>query len=149
MTFPLPTAESDFNSVHDKKYHRCGTMTWSYAQKTGELSHNGTRLATGYSGNTTGLNNPNEQDRIGIGPVPQGDYTIGPPHRPTNHLGPIALPLYPAATNDMHGRCGFFIHGDNQKMNHTASDGCIILARTARQAIIESHDTKLVVVSGD
>ena len=124
-------------------------MTWTYAQKTGALSHNGTHVATGYSGNTTGLNNPDEQDSIGVGPVPRGDYTIGPPHRPIDHLGPLALPLYPAAANAMHGRCGFFIHGDNPKLNHSASNGCIILAHTARQAIVRSRDTKLVVVAGD
>jgi hypothetical protein len=142
-------SEFNFSSVHDKQRRGCGTMTWYYVQKTGALSHNGTYVATGYSGNTTGLNNPDEQDRIGVGPVPRGNYTIGPPHRPINHLGPIALPLYPAAANDMHGRCGFFIHGDNSKMNHTASDGCIILARPSRQAIIDSRDTALEVVAGD
>jgi hypothetical protein len=124
-------------------------MTWNYVQKTGALSHDGTHVATGYSGNTTGLNNPDEDDSIGIGPVPRGDYTIGPPHRPVDHLGTLALPLYPAATNAMHGRCGFFIHGDNPKMNHTASNGCIILAHTARQAIVRSRDTRLVVIAGD
>jgi hypothetical protein len=124
-------------------------MTWSYTQGTGALSHSGAHVATGYSGNTTGLNNPDEQDRIGVGPVPRGDYTIGLPHRPIGHLGPLALPLFPAPSNEMPGRCGFFIHGDNRKMNHTASNGCIILARTARQAIIDSHDNKLVVVAGD
>ena len=123
-------------------------MTWSYAQETGALSHNGTYVATGYSGNTFGLNNPEEQDRVGVGPVPRGDYTIGPRHRPIDHLGPNALPLYPASTNDMGGRSGFFIHGDNSKMNHSASDGCIILGPAFRKAIIDSKDTALVVVAG-
>ena len=124
-------------------------MTWRYAQKTGALSHDGIAVATGYSGNTTGLNNPDDQDRIGVGPVPRGDYMIGPPHHPVNHLGPLALPLYPAPSNDMYGRCGFFIHGDNPQMNHTASDGCIILPRAARQAVLDSDDTALIVVAAD
>ena len=148
MTFALPTAEFNFNRVYDEQSPGCGAVTWSYAQKSGSLSHNGAQVAIGYSGNTTGLNNPAEQDRPGIGPVPRGSYTIGPPHRPINHLGPLALPLYPSVTNEMHGRCGFFIHGDNAKMNHTASSGCIILAHAARQAIVDSRDTKLVVVAG-
>jgi hypothetical protein len=149
MKFPLSIAEFNFNSVHNEQCRGCGTMTWSYAQKTGALRHNGTPVATGYSGNTTGLNNPDEQDRIGVGPPPRGDYTVGPPHRPIDHLGPLALPLFPATTNEMHGRCGFFIHGDNARMNHTASNGCIILDRASRQAIVNSRDNKLVIVAGD
>lgn len=124
-------------------------MTWNYMQKTGGLSHNDIQIASGYSGNTTGLNNPDEQDKIGVGPIPRGEYTIGPPHRPINHLGPDALPLYPAASNDMQGRCGFFIHGDNWRMDHTASDGCIIMGPATRKAVIESKDAVLVVLSGE
>ena len=122
-------------------------MTWEYVQKTGALSHNGNPVATGYSGNTIGLNNPDVQNKIGIGPIPCGTYTIGPPHQPIDHLGPIALPLYPAPANEMFGRLGFFIHGDNPAMDHTASDGCIIFGPTIRQAIVNSGDTTLVVVS--
>ena len=36
----------------------------------------------------------------------------------------------------MQGRSGFFIHGDNANMNHTASNGCIILGPAERQAIV-------------
>ena len=124
-------------------------MTWCYVQKTGVLRHNSNYVATGYSGNTTGLNNPDAQDKVGVGPVPRGDYTIGPPHRPIDHLGPNALPLYPAPKNDMGGRSGFFIHGDNRKMNHTASNGCIILGPAFRTAIINSKDTALVVIESE
>jgi hypothetical protein len=123
-------------------------MAWTYTQKTGALSHNGNPVATGYSGNTTGLDNPAAQDKIGVGPIPCGNYTIGPPHEPIDHLGPNALPLIPAAANEMFGRSGFFIHGDNSAMNHTASDGCIILGPAFRKAIIDSEDAALVVVSG-
>jgi hypothetical protein len=122
-------------------------MTWNYAQKTGALTHHGVHIANGYSGNTTGLNNHAKQEKIGIGPLPRGEYTIGRAHRPIDHLGPIALPLYPKPTNDMHGRSGFFIHGDNPSMNHTASNGCIILAREFRNAIVASGDTALTVVA--
>ncbi len=122
-------------------------MTWKYTQKTGALSHDGEHTSTGYSGNTTGLDNPAMQYKVGVGPIPCGNYTIGSPHRPVDHLGQDALPLYPAPTNDMAGRSGFFIHGDNQRMNHTASNGCIILAHPFRQAIVDSGDTVLVVVA--
>jgi hypothetical protein len=124
-------------------------MTWTYAQKTGALSRDGVHIADGYSGNTIGLNNPDMQDAVGVGPVPRGEYTIGPPHQPIDHLGPDALPLYPEPTNDMCGRSGFFIHGDNPRMNHTASNGCIILGPAFRKAMVDSRDTVLVVVAGD
>jgi hypothetical protein len=124
-------------------------MTWTYAQKTGLLSRDGKPVAKGYSGNTTGLNNPAMQETIGVGPVPRGNYTIGPPHTPVDHLGPLALPLYPAPANQMFGRVGFFIHGDNPAMDHSASDGCIIIDHADRQAIVNSGDTALVVVVAD
>jgi hypothetical protein len=122
-------------------------MTWTYVQKTGALSHDGEPIGTGYSGNTTGLNNPEAQGQVGVGPIPCGTYKIGPPHDPPDHLGPIALPLVPAASNQMLGRSGFFVHGDNTAMNQTASNGCIILARTFRREIVDSNDTVLVVVA--
>ena len=121
-------------------------MTWIYVQKIGALSRDGNPVGTGYSGNTAGLNNPDMQDKIGIGPIPRGRYTIGPPHQPVGHLGPDALPLYPEDSAQMFGRCGFFIHGDNTDMNHTASDGCIILGPSIRKAIADSGDIVLVVV---
>lgn len=122
-------------------------MTWTYTQTTGELRDaSGNLKASGYSGNTWGLNNPAAQYQIGIGPIPTGDYTIGPPHSPVDHLGPLALPLWPAKTNEMHGRAGFFMHGDNRFGNHTASNGCIIMSPTVRQAVHLSLDKQLRVV---
>ncbi len=122
-------------------------MTWTYVQTTGALSHDGEPIGTGYSGNTTGLNNPAAQGQVGIGPIPCGTYTIGPPHQPVDHLGPFALPLIPASTNEMLGRSGFFIHGDNTAMDHTASNGCIILVRPLRREIVYSDDKTLGVVA--
>jgi hypothetical protein len=122
-------------------------LTWTYVQRTGSLNRDGTPIATGYSGNTTGLNNPDAQDKVGVGPVPCGKYTIGPPHQPVDHLGPDALPLYPAAGNKMHGRSAFFIHGDNSAMNHPASNGCIILGHLIRKQIEQSHDKDLLVTA--
>lgn len=43
--------------------------------------------------------------------------------------------LEPFQSNDMMGRSGFFIHGDNRYGNRTASHGCIILPRKARDEI--------------
>jgi hypothetical protein len=123
-------------------------MTWTYTQDSGDIRDpSGSLKATGYSGNTWGLNNPKAQFHIGVGPIPQGEYTIGPPHHPVDHLGPFALPLWPHTTNEMHGRSGFFIHGDNRAMNHSASNGCIILPPQIRIVIDESADKQLRVIA--
>src|SRR5271163_365720 len=97
---------------------------WTYHQKTGELfDPDGKLAATGYSGNGPDLNNPAAEVAIGHGPIPAGLYHIGAPHSPIDHLGRLAMPLIPEPTNHMYGRSGFFLHGDNEMMNHTASDG--------------------------
>jgi hypothetical protein len=57
------------------------------------------------------------------------------------------MPLTPDPANDMCGRAGFFIHGDNITAPGTASDGCIILSRTTRVAIDASEDKQLTVVA--
>ena len=87
------------------------------------------------------------QDQHNVGPIPQGIYTIGAPHNPPDHLGPLALPLYPDPGNTMFGRFGFFVHGDNQFANHTASDGCIVIFHGVRMQIASSTDKNLVVTS--
>jgi hypothetical protein len=108
-------------------------MNLTYRQQTGQMV--GFEFgAQGYSGNGKGLNNPAMQDVHGVGPLPQGDYTIEPPHDDAK-VGPFAMRLVPAATNTMFGRGDFLIHGDNAQENHTASEGCIIMSRDARVAI--------------
>lgn len=122
-------------------------MAWTYQQSTGQLTDpNGNVVATGYSGHNGGINDPSQQSVPNVGPLPQGNYTIGPAHTPPDHLGPVALPLYPDPANEMFGRFGFFMHGDNQFMNHTASDGCLIFPLVVREQVVSSGDTSLVVV---
>lgn len=107
---------------------------WTYSQNTGELTHNGVVVRVGYSGHGEGLNNPAMQDVHMVGPAPQGIYSIE--HAQTHlKLGPYAMRLDPSAQNEMFGRAGFFIHGDNADMNHTASDGCLIFDRDTRQGV--------------
>jgi len=107
---------------------------WTYKQSTGQMLHFGNEVGIGYSGNTSGLNNPDAQDEHMVGPAPQGFYTIGAAE---NHprLGPLAMPLEPHSSNQMFGRSGFFIHGDNAAMDHTASDGCLIFSHEIRLMI--------------
>jgi hypothetical protein len=99
----------------------------------------------GYSG-AYGFGSPEFQQDHNVGPLPQGKYTIEKAiDSPT--LGALALPLTPDPENEMFGRSGFFIHGDDSKWPGHSSDGCIVLGPAARQAISASGDTELRVVS--
>ena len=120
-------------------------MTWRYEQSTGDMSRDGILVATGYSGAGEGKNNPAMQDAHNVGPLPQGDYEIESPVDTATH-GPYVLRLTPDSGNEMFGRSGFLIHGDSVAHPGTASEGCIILPRSARAQIWESGDTSLEIV---
>ena len=123
-------------------------MPWQYQQSTGNLTDpDGNQVAQGYSGHGPGLDNPAMQDVHMVGPIPQGSWSIGTFFDDPGGKGPIVTHLTPAPGNDAFGRSGFMIHGDNPAANHTASDGCIILARPFRQVISASSDRALVVVA--
>lgn len=122
-------------------------MTWTYRQKTGHLYRDGYHYSTGYAGKGEGLNNPEMQNKVGIGPLPVGLYHIGPALKHPR-LGLLAMFLDPDDANEMFGRSEFFIHGDNRKMNNTASNGCIVLARFDRKMVDKSPDRRLEVVQG-
>ena len=59
-------------------------------------------------------------------------------------LGPIVMSLTDSGEDEMFGRDGFFIHGDNAR--HDASHGCIILGPLLRKMIAESNDAELKVI---
>ena len=119
-------------------------MTWTYKQSTGELQHNGEFQGNGYSGTGSGRNNPALQNIAGIGPIPQGQYVIGPAHS-DGPLGPCVMNLDPAPGTDTFSRTLFRIHGDS--VNHDASHGCIVLGPSIRHDIALAFDRDLVVVS--
>ena len=110
---------------------------WTYSQSSGVLADpTGKPCAAGYSGHGPGLNNPAMQDIHNIGPVPQGLYSLGAPlDHPT--CGPFAIPLIPHDGNEMFGRSGFYVHGDDVRYpgQEVASDGCIVLDRPDREAV--------------
>lgn len=116
-------------------------MSWTYSQTTGQLVHNGRVVATGYSGTGHGRNNPDLEDARNVGPVPRGQYTIGPVHDTRTH-GPRVMALTPVG-HDARGRDGFLIHGDNSR--HDASTGCVILPRDVRDQISSSGDNEIEV----
>lgn len=124
---------------------------WIMSQSNGRVYRtDGTHAATGYSGGGGGshpeaVNNHSMQDRKGIGPTPVGFYLFGDPVN-DSHLGPLAIPLIPLDSNQMFGRVGMYWHGDNEKMNHSASDGCGIMPRAIREEVIASGDKQLAVI---
>ena len=122
-------------------------MPWTYKQSTGDLDRDGVHVATGYSGHGAGLNNPAMEAVHGVGPIPAGGYRIGPPRVPVDHLGVVAMPLTPVAANLAHGRSAFFMHGDNARGDHSASDGCIIMPHAVRQGVADSGDHDLQVIA--
>lgn len=110
------------------------------------LNQNGIQVGTGYSGHGEGLNNPAYCNVRDVGPLPIGNYQIGPAEDNPD-VGLYAMFLAPDRSNEMFGRSGFFIHGDNPQLNHTASDGCIVLPNPVRRDINESSDRELVVTA--
>lgn len=119
---------------------------WTYQQSTGELHDAaGTLTGTGYSGSPAGKDNPEDQDIPDVGPIPRGEYTIGEP-ADSAQLGPFAMPLTPAPTNDMDGRSGFFMHGDSIAHPGDGSEGCVIMPPAVRTVVWESGDHELTVV---
>ena len=122
---------------------------WVYEQVSGKLfARCGALLAQGYSGNGVGKNNPSMQAIKGVGPIPIGTYTIQAPQDNTGH-GPFAMRLTQDDTNQMFGRSGFMMHGDNIHAPGTASEGCIIMPRDARERVWNSGDNRLEVIYGE
>jgi hypothetical protein len=120
-------------------------MPWTYSQSTGRLRHNGVLVGRGYSGHgltaAGGRDNPAMQNVPNQGPIPQGQWRIGPAHRDP-HKGPVVMRLTPVGHSTF-GRSGFLIHGNNTANN--ASEGCIILGPALRRQIAHSGDNVLTV----
>jgi hypothetical protein len=119
---------------------------YRYEQATGFLSFDGQNIETCYSGHGEGRCNPAMQHIMNVGPIPCGWYTYGElkcrqvpqPGQVCGDCGgvgrhthgPDVLHLIPDTTNEMYGRAGFLIHGDNPL--HDASEGCIIASHPTR-----------------
>jgi hypothetical protein len=116
---------------------------WEYSQKFGTLQRDGELVARGYSGNGDGKNNPLKQNVKGVGPIPRGNYIVTLKPIDTVSHGPCVLVLTPAPSNEMFGRSAFLIHGDSKSAPGSASKGCIIVGRAARERIAASGDSLL------
>lgn len=118
---------------------------WTWKITSGTLLNlNNIEAGKGYAGNGAGLNNPSMTNVPNVGPLPVGKYKIGAPYD-DKQVGVYAMALTPDPANEMFGRSLFRIHGDNSKLDHSASHGCIILPRHIREDIHNSGDDDLVV----
>ncbi len=122
---------------------------WIYAQRPGEMFHDGAFWCKCYAGKYTGKNNPDMQDVHDIGPLPQGEYVMQDA-RTSTRLGPVTIDLEPDPHNQMCGRFAFRWHGDSLKEHGMASDGCIVSdhdPRVRAAALIAAGDRSLKVVA--
>jgi hypothetical protein len=118
---------------------------WTWDQSAGLLTRAG-KSWRGYSGTGRGKNNPAMQAAVGVGPIPQGRWTIAG-RRDSANTGPGTLILIPDPGTDTFGRSEFRIHGDSIAHPGAASHGCIILPRAVRDAIWASGDRMLQVIA--
>ncbi len=123
-------------------------QTWRYVQATGELIDPDGKVAEiGYAGRAAGLNNPAMEAVHEIGPLPQGRYSVYPRINHTR-LGSDALPLSPYGSNVMWGRGGFYVHADNAKRDHSASEGCIVMGAATRARLVPGTVIEVVAERG-
>lgn len=100
---------------------------WKFQISTGILTRpDFIIVALGYSGHGEGVNNPGEEDVRNVGPLPEGVYAIGALEETHGHLGAHVRSLTPIPPTNTFGRSGFYIHGDNSKGDHSASEGCLV-----------------------
>lgn len=118
-----------------------GQFDLIYKQRTGhcylcDQDDSRVLLAIGYSGDQFHTNDPGAEEKVAKGPIPRGVWSMAMAGtHPT--LGPVCIRLSPKEVPSLRasGRSGFLIHGDNSRRDFTASQGCIILPRPAREAI--------------
>ena len=112
-------------------------MEFFYAVNTGQMylraGEDTLEIDRGYSGYKEYRNSVRFEKAKLLGPIPRGVWTVGF-GQAHPRLGPQAIPLE-IEEGDIFGRSGFFIHGENGFVNFTASTGCIVLGRSARDCI--------------
>lgn len=128
---------------------------WTFAQRGGELLHDGKLEGRGYSGwddgdgvpePGEGKGDPSAQEQRSVGPIPRGRYHIGPMFFHQSK-GRYVMRLTPLPGTNTFGRSHFLIHGDSVRRPGAGSEGCIVLARALRILVGESRDHLLEVVA--
>jgi Protein of unknown function (DUF2778) len=122
-------------------------MPYSYEQSTGILRYGAMYVDRGYAGHPPHVNDSEAQNIPNAGPLPCGLYDIGDAYLDPEK-GPLTMRLTPHPENEMFGRSGFMIHGDEvgNPGKQLASDGCMIFAYATRLAIDSVLDKLLQVI---
>lgn len=129
-------------------------MILKYLQKTGELfqfvrvpiQHSSVvpqptvwqwvKMGTGYAGIGDGLNNPQAEDVVNVGPIPCGIWAVSNPYTHPK-LGPLCFMLTPLTY--MGPRKAFDLHGDNSTPDpKDGSHGCPVFNHDVRQKIADA-----------
>jgi RHS repeat-associated protein len=136
---------------------------WFYEQSSGNLYHleerammrdygQKTLVGTGYAGHGEGVNSPSMQNIEQVGPIPRGNYTIGPmeDYEKKDGSGTLfnAMELTPDPSNQMFKRSAFLMHGDDGSGTQNGSHGCPVLNPTIRSEVNNSGDDNLTVEQG-
>jgi hypothetical protein len=127
---------------------------WTWEISTGTLYDDlMNSFAKGYSGFPPYTNDLSAQNKIMIGPIPEGNWTMTGVEENNPKLGPFVIVLEPDGETTVSvaamGRepDTFPIHGERKEPPPGyASDGCIILPRQIREQIWSSTDHDLKVV---
>lgn len=95
-----------------------------------------------YSGYGSAANNPAWVSWSGIGPLPAGDYWIGPPYdgnlgKPQFRLTPVKDPFMHIPDMSYRDPHSFLIHANSQDHPGMASEGCIVTSRALRHWLAE------------
>jgi hypothetical protein len=98
-----------------------------------------------YSGHGEGLNNPYWEAVTNAGPIPAGEWHIGPVCVEAHRVGPLAMPLTAMEGTDAQGHRALLIRGEGDGTDHTSGFGSIFTIRSAREIIAESADRVLAV----
>lgn len=110
-------------------------------------------MGTGYSGMGFARNKPAYCYLVAQGPIPKGWYTMTGPfdnyvNDEKHHLGSIVFKLAPDKDNQMFGRTGFLLHGNNR--TNDASRGCIVMGPGIRSHVARAfqclHVNRLKVI---
>jgi hypothetical protein len=86
-----------------------------------------------YSGHGEGLNNWDMEAVKNVGPCPRGLYRLSGPFQ-SPRTGPMIFRLVPIDHNAC-DRTDLEIHGDNSRLDFSASDGCIIAGHAMRKEL--------------
>lgn len=119
----------------------------TYSQSTGRITSGQVLIGVGYSGHEEGLNNSEFENKHDIGPIPRGKWKmITFFENQYENKGTHVIRLEPNEETETFGRDGFLVHGDNAAMDKSASHGCIIVEKSARDKMWSDADKIIEVV---